>query len=109
MDFLEHVLSQEGVRSDLRKIESIMEWQNLVSIKRVWLFLGLANLYRKFINIFFALVKPFTNLWKKEGSFEWKEEQQNVFNLLKGKLSSAPMLRFLDFAKSFTYMRVVLQ
>jgi flagellar biosynthesis protein FlhB len=74
MDFLGHVLSQEGVRPDLRKIESIKEWKNLISIKRVWLFLGLANFYRKFINDFFALVKPLTNLWKKEGSFEWKEE-----------------------------------
>jgi flagellar biosynthesis protein FlhB len=74
MDFLGHVLSQEGVRPDLRKIELIKEWKNLISIKRVWLFLGLANFYRKFINDFFALVKPLTNLWKKEGSFEWKEE-----------------------------------
>jgi hypothetical protein len=47
------------------------------------------------------LVKSLTNLWKKEGSFEWKDEQQNVFDLLKGKLSSSPMLRFSDFVKSF--------
>jgi len=34
MDFLGHVLSQEGVRPDLRKIESIKEWQNLILIKK---------------------------------------------------------------------------
>jgi len=33
IDFLGHVLSQEGVRPKLRKIESIKEWQSLVLVK----------------------------------------------------------------------------
>jgi hypothetical protein len=61
----------------------------------------LANFYKKFINDFSTLVKPFIDLRKKEGSFKWKDKQQNVFALLKGKLWSAPMLRFSDFIKSF--------
>jgi hypothetical protein len=43
MDVLGHVLSQEGVRPDPWKIESIKEWQNLASANGVRLFLRLVN------------------------------------------------------------------
>ncbi len=56
------------------------------------MFLGLANFYMKFIKDFFALAKLFTNFLKKKGSFKWKDKQQSVFNLFKGKLSSALVL-----------------
>jgi hypothetical protein len=101
MDFLGHVLSREGVKLDPRKIESIKEWQSLALANGVRSFLRLANFYKKFIKDFFALAKPFTNLLKKEGSFKWKDKQQNTFNLLKGKLLSTPMLWFPNFAKPF--------
>jgi hypothetical protein len=55
----------------------------------------------KFIKGFSTLAKPFTNLLKKEGSYIWKDKQQSVFDFLKGKLSSTPMVWFLDFAKPF--------
>ncbi len=41
------------------------------------------------------------NLFKKEMSFEWKEEKQKTFDNLKEKFFSAPMLKFLNFTKSF--------
>jgi hypothetical protein len=55
----------------------------------------------KFIKDLFTLVKPPMDLFKKGSLFEWKDEQQSVFNLLKGKLLSTLALRFLDFAKPF--------
>jgi hypothetical protein len=55
----------------------------------------------KFIKDLFALAKSLTNLLKKEDLFKWKDEQQSVFNLLKGKLSSTLVLQFLDFKKRF--------
>jgi hypothetical protein len=72
MNFLGHVSSKEGVRLDPKKIESIREWQTLVSTKGVRSFLKLVDFYKKFIEDFFALAKSLTNLLKKEGSFEWK-------------------------------------
>jgi len=75
MDFLGHVLSWEGARPNPKKIESIKEWQSPDLAKRVRFFLGLANFYRKFIKDFFALAKPPIDLLKKEGLFEWKDEQ----------------------------------
>ncbi len=74
MDFLGHVLSQEGVRPNPKKIKSIKEWKNLNLAKKVKSFLGLANFYKKFIKDFLALAKLFIDLLKKEGSFGWKGE-----------------------------------
>jgi len=101
MDFLAHVLFQEGVRPNPKKIESIKEWKILMSTKGVKSFLGLANFCKKFLKNFSALAKPLTNLLKKKGSFEWKGEQQKVFDLLKMKLLSTLMLQFLNFKKPF--------
>jgi hypothetical protein len=55
-------------------------------------FLGFANSYKKFIKEFFALAKPLIDLLKKEGLFKWKDEQQNVLDLLIGKLPSTLVL-----------------
>jgi hypothetical protein len=71
MDFLGHVLPREGVRPDPRKIESIKEWQSLALASGVRSFLGLANVYIKFIKDFFALAKPLTNLLKKESELNY--------------------------------------
>jgi hypothetical protein len=68
------------VTPDLRKIKSIKEWQSSVLAKGARSFLGLANFYRKFINDFFTLTRSLTNLLKKEGLFEWKDEQQKAFD-----------------------------
>lgn len=47
------------------------------------------------------MAKPFNNLLKKEGSFEWRDKQQSAFDLLKGKLLSTLVLRFSNFVKPF--------
>jgi hypothetical protein len=41
------------------------------------------------------MVKPLSNLLKKELSFKWKEEQQKTFEDLKEKFLSALLLKFL--------------
>jgi hypothetical protein len=45
--------------------------------------------------------KPLSNLLKYELSFKWKKEQQKAFKDIKEKLSSSPVLKYLDFTKMF--------
>ncbi len=59
MDFLGHLLSQEGMKPNPKKIELIKECQSPISTKGVKSFLGLANFYNMFIKDFSALAKPF--------------------------------------------------
>ncbi len=41
------------------------------------------------------------DLFKKEWSFEWKDKQQMVVDILKGKLTSSPLIRFPKFSRPF--------
>jgi type III secretory pathway component EscU len=41
MDFLGHILSWEGVKPNLKKLEAIQDWKRLVTVKGIRSFLGL--------------------------------------------------------------------
>lgn len=50
---------------------------------------------------FSTLAKTFTKLFKKELTFKWWKEQEDVFGVLKERLFNSPILKFLDFTKPF--------
>lgn len=52
-------------------------------------FLGLAGYYRKFVKHFGIIVKPLTELLKKNKMFVWTSDQDVAFNTLKVTLISA--------------------
>jgi hypothetical protein len=101
MEFLGHVLSQERVKANPKKIQLIKKWQSLVIAKGVRYFLRLANFYKKFIKDFLTLGKSLTDLLKKEWSFEWKDKQQVAFDILRENLTFTMFLRFPNFLKPF--------
>ncbi|GJZ75439.1 putative reverse transcriptase domain-containing protein [Tanacetum coccineum] len=55
-------------------------------------FLGLAGYYRRFIEGFSLITKPLTKLTQKNKKYEWGEEEEDAFQMLKQKLCSAPIL-----------------
>ena len=50
---------------------------------------------------FSSLATPLTDVIKKNVPFKWGEEQDKAFNLLKEKLTNAPLLVLPNFAKTF--------
>ena len=50
---------------------------------------------------FSTLAAPFTKVIKKDVGFKWGEEQEKVFQLIKQKLTNAPLLSLLDINKTF--------
>jgi hypothetical protein len=61
-------------------------------VKQVWGFLGLVGYYRRFMLDFSKIVKPLTELTKKEEKFVWTEAREEAFQTLKQKLVTAPVL-----------------
>jgi hypothetical protein len=55
------------------------------------------NWFRKFIPHFSAIISPLTRLLKKNQQFKWTLEQQNAFDNIKHRLTSAPFLRFPNY------------
>ena len=46
-----------------------MEWEAPRNITEIWSFLGLAGYYRRFVQNFFIIARPLTNLLKKSVQF----------------------------------------
>ena len=49
VSFLGHIVLEEGIRVDLKKIEVILEWKPPINVTEVHSFLGLAGYYRRFV------------------------------------------------------------
>ena len=77
---------------DPSKISAVMKWENPKTPTEIRSFLGLAGYYRRFIQDFSKIASSLTKLTKKNEQFEWGKEQDDAFQLLKRKLSQAPVL-----------------
>ena len=71
VSFLGHIVSVEGIRVDLIKIEAVVNWKPPRNVTEVRNFLGLAGYYRRFVKGFFAIASPLTKLLRKGVKFEW--------------------------------------
>jgi len=100
VEYLGHVISQEGVKVDPEKIKAITEWPKPKNISKLRGFLGLTGYYRRFIKNYAHLTTPLSNLLKKN-SFKWDNSAQECFETLKRVMSSTPVLATPDFAKPF--------
>ena len=96
VDFFGMIVGKDGIKMDQEKVKAILNWPTPSNIKGVRSFLGLANFYQKFIQDYTQVVRPLNNLLKKDVAFEWKEAQQNVFDMLKEKFMTAPILAYPD-------------
>ena len=65
MSFLGHIVCKEGIRVDLKKVESLVHWSRPTNVTEVKSFLGLAIYYRKFVKDFSKMVSPMTKLTRK--------------------------------------------
>ncbi|KAI3808860.1 hypothetical protein L1987_24823 [Smallanthus sonchifolius] len=90
--FLRHVINKKGIHVDPSKIEAIKNWESPRTPTEVRQFLGLAGYYRRFIENFSKIALPLTTLTQKDKKFDWTDEQESAFQLLKQKLYSAPIL-----------------
>ena len=101
VSYLGHVITDKGVKPNPDKLKAVHEFPIPTSPKDIKSFLGFVSYYRRFIPDFSNIAKPLTNLLKKNVEFSWSNEHQLAFETLKNKLTSAPLLIYPDFSKSF--------
>ena len=97
LQYLGHVVSDQGVKTDPEKVEAIRNTpppQNLRELRR---FLGMVSWYRRYIPQFSETAAPLHQLLQKRTRWTWTEEAQAAFETLRHQLATAPVLTCPDF------------
>ncbi|GJW67150.1 reverse transcriptase domain-containing protein [Tanacetum coccineum] len=81
-----------GLEVDKAKINVISKLPPPTNIKGVRSFLGHASFCRRFIKDFLKIARPLTKLHEKDTPFEFNDECQKSFELLKEKLTCTPVI-----------------
>ena len=63
--------------------------------------LGLTGYYGRFVDAFASIASRLTILTQKCNKFEWLETSERSFQMLKGRLTSAPVLTLPEGTKGF--------
>ncbi|GJT35857.1 reverse transcriptase domain-containing protein [Tanacetum coccineum] len=89
---LGHKISKSGIEVDKVKVDVIAKLPHPTSVKGIQSFLGHAGFYRRFIQDFSKIARPMTHLLEKDTPFIFSKECIEAFNILKKKLTEAPIL-----------------
>nr|GEY84553.1 reverse transcriptase domain-containing protein [Tanacetum cinerariifolium] len=89
---LGHKVSSAGLEVDKAKIDVISKLPSPTNIKGVGSFLGHVGFYGRFIKDFLKIARPLTKLLEKDTPFEFNDECQKAFEILKEKHTCAPVI-----------------
>lgn len=101
VNYLGHVITENGVKPDPKKIECLVNYPIPTNAKEVKSFLGLVGYYRKFIQDFSKKAKPLNDLLKQNQLYIWSDLCQDAFEFFKRVLTTEPLLQHPDFDKPF--------
>ena len=96
IQYLVHIISEEGISIDPEKIEAIKNWPTPKNVTEEISFMGLAGYYRRFIEGLSKVAHAISSLQRKGIKFEWTSKCEESFQWLKYLLTSAPVLKVVD-------------
>ncbi|KAK3753252.1 hypothetical protein QZH41_004468 [Actinostola sp. cb2023] len=107
-------VAAEGITTDPEKTAAVREWKTPTTVKELRSFLGFVGYYRRFCKNFAAIAGPLHELvntclkelkehrkLKIPFTQRWNSNCQKAFDTLKEKLTSPPVLGYVDFSKPF--------
>nr|GEV75155.1 reverse transcriptase domain-containing protein [Tanacetum cinerariifolium] len=101
---LGHKISKQGFEVDKAKVDFITKLPHPKTVKGIRSFLGHAGFYRRFIKVFSKIARPMTRLLEKDTPFIFSQECADAFQILKRKLTEAPILIAPDWDMPFELM-----
>ena len=107
LTYLGHIVSKDGIATDLTKIGAIKNWPKPNTVTEVHSFTGFTNYYRHFIKGYAKIVRPLHELTsgengkKKNYRVSWTERCQESLDFLKKIWSECPVLAYADYTKPF--------
>src|SRR6266498_341371 len=105
LKFLGHIISRERIRTDLKKIEKMVNIGPPKNRKKLRSRLGLFSFYYQYIKGFSGIIKPMYELTQMENGkyipFVWNDKRQKAFDEIKRRMTIAPIVAYPDFEKPF--------
>lgn len=92
VEYLGYILSPDGLRMSMDKVQTILDWPTPRKVKDVQSFLGFCNFYRRFIHQYSDIVVPLTCLTHKAVTWKWDDACETAFNSLRFSFTTAPVL-----------------
>jgi hypothetical protein len=100
--FLGDIINRDGLAMDPNKVAAILDWKAPKDVRGTKSFIRMASYYRRFVEGFSKIARPMTDLLAKKVEFKWTPACQESFDMLKKKLTTAPVLILLDVHKPFS-------
>ena len=94
VNFLGHVVTQNGVMPDASKVEAVRNWPVPRTVTDVRSFLGLCSYYRRFVPHFSARASPMNSLLEAGKEFVWTDNCQAAFEDLKSALTGDEVMAY---------------
>ena len=109
--YLGHIVSEEGVSTDPKKVEAVLNWPVPKTVYDVRAFLGFVGYYRRFIKGFNKVALPLRKLLiglesqgkkaVKHTPVDWGEEEQTAFDTLQSLCCKALILAYPNYKLPF--------
>jgi hypothetical protein len=102
VEYLGLILDGDTIKPDLVKVNGLKTWpRTLKTVSEVRSTLGLLNYHQAFVPGFSHIVKPLTQLLKKNTKFLWTENCLKALDRIINILTTAPVLTHPDPEKPF--------
>jgi hypothetical protein len=98
---LVHIVSQDGIRIDPKRVEAIETLAIPRNVKEIQSFLGKIIFLRRFVPNFAEIVKLITDMLRKNSEVKWTAEAKASFAHIKKVISEEPVLASPDYLKEF--------
>ena len=89
-------IGPDRIKMEKEKVQEVVDWPVLRSMKNVQNFLELANYYKQFVKDFTRIAKPLHKMMRKDVKQNWRESQQKTFEELKGRFITELVLVILE-------------
>ena len=107
VEYLGHITSENGIKTNPKKIEAIVKWPQPQTVTQMHSFLGFCNYYCKFIHRYTQIAKPLYRLIsgdqtkRKQAKLFWDKKCEQAFKALRDICSHTPVLAYADYTKPF--------
>ena len=105
--YLGCLVGVDGVQPLPDKLEAIKKLLLPAHMDELCQFLGITGFYRKFVPFYADVTNYLTKLFRKGTEFQWSEQCNNAFNILKEELCKMPSLQYPDPNKSLYCLQML--